>query len=140
MSTASLQGPARRRAHISLTPLIDVVFILLLFFMLSSTFTPISALDLNPAIDGAGKKSSAPKALLIEIVNPQRWRLDGREYSLGDETLLSKLNDAVIDDSVVVVQALAQASVQDLVSALSFLQDRGITRLNVSPSSEVAHD
>ncbi|MAZ88647.1 MAG: biopolymer transporter ExbD [Cellvibrionaceae bacterium] len=140
MSTSLLQGPTRRRAHISLTPLIDVVFILLLFFMLSSTFTPISALDLNPAIDGAGEISAEQKALLIEVMSHQQWRLEGREYAVNDEILLSKLSDAAIDDNVVVVQATTQASVQDLVSALSLLQARGITRLNVSPSSEVAHD
>ncbi|KEA63706.1 Biopolymer transport protein ExbD/TolR [Marinobacterium lacunae] len=39
-------GAARKPARISLTPLIDVVFILLLFFMLSSSFTQWRQLDL----------------------------------------------------------------------------------------------
>ena len=37
----SLVRPARRR-RLPLTPLIDVIFLLLLFFMLSSTFTRFS--------------------------------------------------------------------------------------------------
>ncbi len=38
----------RRRALISLTPLIDVVFILLVFFMLPSSFLDWRAIDLDP--------------------------------------------------------------------------------------------
>ncbi|AHK78727.1 biopolymer transporter ExbD [Ectothiorhodospira haloalkaliphila] len=39
--------PPRRRALISLTPLIDVVFILLIFFMLASSFLDWSAVPLS---------------------------------------------------------------------------------------------
>ena len=46
-------APGFRRRRLSLTPLIDVIFLLLLFFMLSSTFTRFGELPLAAAAGGA---------------------------------------------------------------------------------------
>lgn len=52
--TFEVQSP-RRRAIISLAPLIDVVFILLVFFMLASSFLDWRAIELQaPARSGGG--------------------------------------------------------------------------------------
>jgi len=51
-----LLNPPKRKTGISLTPLIDVVFILLLFFMLTSQFIEWRSLDLNIG----GRASSLP--------------------------------------------------------------------------------
>lgn len=56
----------RRRTLISLTPLIDVVFILLVFFMLASSFLDRRAIALDaPATGAAG--STLEGALLVEV-------------------------------------------------------------------------
>ena len=61
-------GP--RRALISLTPLIDVVFILLVFFMLASSFLDWRTIELNASQRTSGG-TSLQGAMLIEV------RLDG---------------------------------------------------------------
>ena len=43
---------ARRRRRLSMTSLIDVIFLLLLFFMLTSTFTRFSEVELTAAGSG----------------------------------------------------------------------------------------
>lgn len=53
LSLAALSAPRRRRGLISLTPLIDVVFILLIFFMLATSFFDWRALDLAPPVQAA---------------------------------------------------------------------------------------
>lgn len=68
----------RRRAVISLTPLIDVVFILLVFFMLASSFMEWRTLDLNAA--RAGGAGDMQGALLLEI-RKEGIRLSGREIN-----------------------------------------------------------
>lgn len=134
------QGTTRRRSHISLTPLIDVVFILLLFFMLSSTFAPITALDLSAKTQGAGVTSPKIGVLIIGVINKDQWIIEGQTLALKDQRLRSRLERAKTDEQTVLVQAEANANVQDLVSALSFLQSQGITQLNLSPSSETSDD
>ena len=49
---------ARRRRRLSMTSLIDVIFLLLLFFMLTSTFTRFSEVELTAA--GSGTPPQAP--------------------------------------------------------------------------------
>lgn len=64
-----LPEPARpRRSSISLTPLIDVVFILLLFFMLTSSFIQWRAVDLSLSIASEGGQTSqdAPGELHLQ--------------------------------------------------------------------------
>ncbi|MCA1286853.1 ExbD/TolR family protein [Salipiger bermudensis] len=49
---------ARRRRRLSMTSLIDVIFLLLLFFMLTSTFTRFSEVELTAA--GSATPPQAP--------------------------------------------------------------------------------
>ena len=58
------QRPTRRL--ISLTPLIDVVFILLIFFMLASSYLDWRSVDLTVS-SGAGAATSAQRAILISL-------------------------------------------------------------------------
>jgi biopolymer transport protein ExbD len=51
---------------ISLTPLIDVVFILLVFFMLASSFLDWRSIDLT-VTSGAGVTTSAQHAIVISL-------------------------------------------------------------------------
>ena len=84
------QGRARRPL-ISLTPLIDVVFILVVFFMLASSFLDWRAIDLGADRSDGGAAGSAV-AILVEV------RTDGLRLS-GERIL--------IDDLVADIQALA---------------------------------
>ena len=52
-------GAPPRRRLISLTPLIDVVFILLVFFMLASSFMEWRLVDLQLGGDGGGEVDSS---------------------------------------------------------------------------------
>ncbi|MDN3516666.1 biopolymer transporter ExbD [Aquisalimonas lutea] len=57
---------ARRRPLVSLTPLIDVVFILLVFFMLASSFLDWRAIDLSAPAQ-ASAAGTLEGALLVEV-------------------------------------------------------------------------
>lgn len=70
----------RRRALITLTPLIDVVFILLVFFMLASSFTDWRAIGLAAPTAGAAG-GSVEGALLVEV-RPDGLRFAGEFLSL----------------------------------------------------------
>lgn len=63
-----------------MTSLIDVIFLLLLFFMLSSTFTRFAEIPLASASEGAGTPEVAPLfiALGAEAIN-----VNGAATSLG---------------------------------------------------------
>jgi len=68
-----------RRRRLSLTPLIDVIFLLLLFFMLSSTFTPFAELELGASGTGAADPDTPP---LFLRVSGDSLSLNGRPVAL----------------------------------------------------------
>lgn len=78
------QHASRRRRLISLTPLIDVVFILLLFFMLTSSFQQWRAVELNTA--SASRQASQPST-----VPPVYLRIHSNQITLNDEPIAQTL-------------------------------------------------
>ena len=117
----------RRRAFISLTPLIDVVFILLVFFMLASSFLDWRAISLSApgrAVAGASMEG----VMLIEI-RPEGLRLSGEPISL--ETLGPHVAKRVSGrpDQRVLVRPEPGISPQQAVQVLDRLAGAGVTRM-----------
>jgi biopolymer transport protein ExbD len=115
----------RRRTAIALTPLIDVVFILLVFFMLASSFADRRALPLTAAEAGGGGLEGA---LLLEV-RSEGLRLSGE--AIGAEALVARL--AADPGRRVVVRAGRGASVQDAVAALDLLERAGVAGAALVP-------
>ncbi|MCV6584012.1 MAG: biopolymer transporter ExbD [Marinibacterium sp.] len=60
----ALDTQMRRRRRLSMTSLIDVIFLLLLFFMLTSTFSRFGDVELMAGGQGAGGESDRQKLFL----------------------------------------------------------------------------
>jgi len=84
----------RRKTAIRLTPLIDVVFILLVFFMLASSFLDWRSVALkSPAIGGTGTPITG--TILIDLA-PQGLRLGG--VAMSDAAAYGRLAALTADD------------------------------------------
>lgn len=73
--------PARKTSVIGLTPLIDVVFILLVFFMLATRFIDLSHQPLTVAVGSTMNDPAAP-VLRITVLGNNRVDIDGKRYRL----------------------------------------------------------
>lgn len=72
----------KEELSLNLTPLIDIVFLLLIFFMVSTTFTKENHLSINlPEADG--KVSESPKQMVEVLIDK-----DG-QYSINGKSLIS---------------------------------------------------
>ena len=122
-------GSRRRSALISLTPLLDVVFALLVFLMLSLSFLDWCAID--PSASGrADAGTSMEGALLIEI-RREGLHLSGEIVSL--EVLVSRVSDRVPEqlDQRVVVQPEPGVSTQQAAQVLDRLTVAGVPRMSL---------
>ncbi|WP_416897088.1 MAG: ExbD/TolR family protein [Minwuia sp.] len=113
----------RRRALISLTPLIDVVFILLVFFMLASSFLDWRAIDLSPPVE-AGGGARLEGSLLVDI-RRDALRLAGEPMDL--ETLADRIGVLVADKPgrPVILRPAPDVSLQRTVEVLDRLGAAG---------------
>lgn len=125
-----LRSRAARRRKPSLTPMIDVVFLLLVFFMLAARFGTGSALALAPGGGDAGATYSGPPRL-IEVGAEQALWLNGAPQTGADALLsaLAGLTDA--PDDIVVLRGRDAAQTGDLVAIIAVLNRAGYHRLAV---------
>ena len=114
-----------RRRPISLTPLIDVVFILLMFFMLTSTFTRWKAVDLRLPISSSDASPKKPQALLLHTDGSLSLR--GRSFQLLDPNTEAALSTALDPTRPVVVFPEADTRVQTIISTFEGLPAAGVS-------------
>lgn len=74
-----------RQRRLTLTPLIDVIFLLLLFFMLSSTFTRFGEINLMQAGPGAAADDPSAKTHFVRLTE-HGVTLDGTPIDFADLT------------------------------------------------------
>ena len=121
-----LLQPLRRRRAMSLTPMIDVVFLLLVFFMLAARFDQTAVAPISLA--GGNSDYSGPPRLID--VTPDAVFLNGvqvREAELARSVL------ALMDSptGLVVFRARDNADVQRLVDVMGVLRQEGLTALTL---------
>ncbi|MDB3979725.1 biopolymer transporter ExbD [Pseudomonadales bacterium] len=130
----------RRRTdplEVNLTPLIDVVFLLLIFFMVSTSFKLETQIDLElPTADG---QSEPTKDAMVVSVSSRG------EYAINDAVVLSQGSAALtiaIQSTIdtlkpehVVLMADAHASHQNVVTLLDILTQAGISRVQIKTQS-----
>ena len=115
----------RKRSLISLTPLIDVVFILLIFFMLASNFLQFRSFELSAAGPSVSR-SERPSGLVVAIT-PDGLRLDGRPVTL--DALPAGVTQALAGTPgrSVLVRPAQGVPLQQAIEVLDVLRGAGVT-------------
>ena len=120
------KGYCKRRKSLSLTSLIDVIFLLLLFFMLTSTFLRYSNFDVASAGGRGTSKPEAPKAMLT--IHQNELDLNGKTILMNE--LVPSLNAFVTDgETRAVVLVKEDVSVERLVNVLDLGRTSTMTSL-----------
>lgn len=114
----------RRSRKPSLTPMIDVVFLLLVFFMLASRFGVDAILPL-PLASGGGTYQGPPR--LVDVL-PNDLLLNGQPVTT--EGLTTQLDDLTkTSDDVIVLRGSDGANLQRIVTVGTALAAAGFTGL-----------
>ena len=125
-----------RRRRPSLTPMIDVVFLLLIFFMLVARFGVDKVIDINlpSALGQSSQYEGAPR--LVEIKSGNIVSLNGTEIPL--DQLSSKLSKLMPSpNALIILRSSAEANTQDLLDVLLYLKSEKIMNVSVlGPDNE----
>ena len=125
----------REEVGINLTPLIDVVFLLLIFFMVSTTFTRETQLSVDlPEAEGK-PRPEVQKQIEILIDEAGQYRVNGQ--GLVDSrmrTLQAAIYKISAGDTTLpmVITADAQAAHQDVVMAMDAAGQMGFVHLSIT--------
>ncbi len=120
---------------VNLTPLIDVVFLLLIFFMVSTTFTRETQLTLDLPEANGEPRDVAEQQVEVLVDEEGRYRVNGQP--LVDNrvrTLQAAIYKVSAGDTTLplVIAADAQAAHQDVVRAMDAAGQMGFVHMNIS--------
>ena len=121
---------------ISLTPIIDVVFILLIFFMLATNFQSFNKTEIEISNEAASVSQSDKKIFLIEFNKDSEFKLNGTIASLDSikSDIISSKNNG--DNLVVITKPLKGADVQLVLSVLANLKSSNIENVTLGVSKD----
>jgi len=129
------QRRLKEELSINLTPLIDVVFLLLIFFMVTTTFTRETRLSVNlPEADGAPAEEN-PDQVEILVSQGGGYSINGRALVNSRlETLMNGLEQVTQGDRNValILIADAEATHQAVVTAMDAIGRSGFFRLSIA--------
>ena len=130
---------SHREATVELTPLIDVVFLLLIFFMVSTSFVQNQALNVHlPPANGDAQPN---EDLFINVVVQQNGRYEIEGSIVVDTSLqgLAKTLQAVVEKNAarrtslpVVISADATATHQSVVRVMDACAQVGLTQISLA--------
>jgi biopolymer transport protein ExbD len=135
-----------RRQHrdelaINLTPLIDVVFLLLIFFMVSTTFTRETQLTIDLPEAQGELKETVEEQIEILVDESGGYRVNGE--ALVDKrmrTLQAAIYKISAGDTTMpmTISADAQAAHQDVVQAMDAAGQMGFAHLSITTREPVS--
>jgi len=131
----NLKPDRRDDIDLNITPLIDVVFLLLIFFMVSTTFEQTSKLKIDLPEASAKAEQQESNKIVVGIDVKGRFYINDRQLV---NTQLKTLKIALMKvagdkkNIPVVLRADAKTPHQSVVTAMDAAAQVGLTRLSIS--------
>lgn len=132
-------GKSEEDVNINLTPLIDVVFLLLIFFMVSTTFDTTSQLEIRLPEASENPASEPPRKLNLLIDSKGRFFVNARELTGNDSATLRAALTRALDGQrmPVVIQSDADSPVQSLVTAMDVVGQLGLKQVSIATTRPI---
>ena len=129
---------SRDEPEINLIPFIDVLLVVLIFLMLSTTFSKFTEMQLRLPVADADAQRDYPKQVIVAVSADGRYSIN--KTVLPDrsvETVAAALAAAVGDskDSVVVISADASAAHQSVITVMEAARRAGLMQITFATQS-----
>ena len=119
MQLAKIQ---RKHSLISLTPLIDVVFILLIFFMLASSFAEWQFIELSVG-EAEEMRVDSRRASTIKLVSDDTFTLNDKEMGIVEIVSIVRERCRININHPIIIQPHDGVSLQSLVTILDEINE-----------------
>ncbi|MDD0809663.1 biopolymer transporter ExbD [Curvibacter sp. RS43] len=124
--------PRRRdEPEINLIPFIDVLLVVLIFLMLSTTYSKFTELQLRLPEADAETQRDYPKELIVSITSEGRYAINKAPAPAQSEALSMALAEAAKGgrESVLIISADANATHQSVITVMEAARRIGLTQI-----------
>ena len=120
--------------RISLTPIIDVVFILLIFFMLATNFQSFNQTDIKLSNEEASTSQSEKKIYLVEFNKEGEFKLN--KATMSQKSIKNKILDSKKKDEeyIVVIKGAKDTEIQDILNVIADFKKNNIKEITIGIS------
>ena len=116
---------------ISLTPVIDVVFILLIFFMLASNFNKVGEVNMDMTKESTTSNKEDIKTIKLLVRQDQTVLSEGKVYD--DSELLGMLNMAIkdADKYSIILTSKDDVTYQRFLNLISYVKTNELSNVSI---------
>jgi len=122
----------RDEPEINLIPFIDILLVVLIFLMLTTTYSKFTQLQVNLPVADAQVQRSAPKEVIVSVSSDGRYALnqevlDGVSVDVLTRALQQAAQDA--SDVVIIISADAAATHQSVINVMDAARRAGLVQI-----------
>ena len=129
---------SRDEPEINLIPFIDVLLVVLIFLMLSTTYSKFTELQIKLPLADAEQQRDYPKEVIVAVSSDGRYMInkalvEGRSIeSLGAALLLAATAGK---ESVIIISADASSTHQSVITVMEAARRNGFTQITFATQS-----
>lgn len=123
---------ANAEPEINLIPFIDVLLVILIFLMLTTTYTRFNELQLNLPLANASQLLDRPQEITVSLDTAGNYAIDGQVIGAANPAQLAthlRFAAAGKPEAVVIISADGMASHQSVVSIMEAARNVGLARV-----------
>ena len=129
---------SRDEPEINLIPFIDVLLVVLIFLMLSTTYSKFTELQIKLPVADAEQQRDYPKEVIVAVSSDGRYMINKTAVDGGTiEALSAALSLAAKagKDSVIIISADASAKHQAVITVMEAARRSGLTQITFATQS-----
>lgn len=132
---------SRDEPEINLIPFIDVLLVVLIFLMLSTTYSKFTELQIKLPVADSDKQRDYPKEVIVSVSSDGRYMVNksavaGRSIEVLSASLLEAAKAG--KDSVIIISADANATHQAVITVMEAARRSGLSQITFATQSAQA--
>ena len=126
------RGRAREEPEINLIPMIDVLLVILIFLMITTTYAKFAGLEINLPTADAQAQQDKPNEIDVVVMASGGVMVNKAPIAGGVEAIAQSLQRAAAGaaDPVVVINADAKAAHQNVIDVMQAARNAGLTHIS----------
>jgi len=123
-------------SSIDMTPMLDIVFIMLIFFIVTTSFVKEAGIDINKPIAKSTQKKDKSNNVMVAITSDEHIWIDKKQIDL--RSLRASIQSLMVGDDKlnVIIQADKMSKTGILVDVMDQIKMAGIENISIATKKE----
>ena len=122
----------KEEGEIDLTPMLDVVFIMLIFFIVTATFVKEIGLDVNTPDKNQNVKDADKQSIVVQVTSRDRIRIRGRDIDFRAVRANIERLHAENPEAPVVIQPHPDSKTEIMIHVMDSARQAGVFNVSIA--------